>query len=333
MRVGIVGAGSMGRVHAAAWARADADLVAISAEPGTVPTELATGVGARACATLDELLAAVDVVDICVPTHHHHEVALAAAAAGRHVICEKPLARTSSQARDMIAACRTAGVQLHVAHVVRFFGEYVAAKRLVDRGAIGIPAVLRYSRSTYQPRGRADDWFADPVRSGGLLLDLMIHDIDQARWIAGDVDTVYARSLARQRPDAGVDHCLAILRHHDGAITHLEASWAYPQPVFRTRFEIAGTTGVLDHDSDRDAPIRSVRAHTEAAPDVPVPGSPMAESPYATQLHSFLDVLRGEATPVVTAEDGLAALLVAEAAERSLQTSRPEAVASREIPA
>lgn len=323
----------MGRVHATAWTATDAQLVAISAEPGTRPIELAALVGARACATLDELIARVDVVDICVPTHLHHEIALAAAAAGRHVVCEKPLARNSSEARDMIATCRTAGVQLHVAHVVRFFGEYVAAKRIVERGAIGTPAVLRYARSTYQPRGRADDWFADPVRSGGLLLDLMIHDIDQARWIAGDVDTVFARSLATQRPDVGVDHCLAVLRHHRGAITHLEASWAYPQPVFRTRFEVAGTTGVLDHDSDRDAPIRTVMARVAAAADVPVPGSPMAESPYTTQLRHFLDVLRGAAEPVVTAEDGLAALLVAEAAERSLSTRQPEAVVAPEVPA
>ena len=327
MRIGIVGSGSMGRVHAAAWTTTDASLVAICAEPGTRPVELAAQVGATATATLDELLAAVDVVDICAPTHLHHDIALAAAAAGRHVVCEKPLARTSSQAREMIVACRDAGVQLHVAHVVRFFGEYVAAKGAVERGAIGTPAVLRYARSTYQPRGRADDWFADPVRSGGLLLDLMIHDIDQARWVAGDVDTVYARSLAFQRPGTGADHCLAVLRHDGGAVTHLEASWAYPQPVFRTRFEIAGTTGVLDHDSDRDAPVRTVLAHAEAAADVPVPASPMAESPYVAQLRHFLAVLRGETAPVVTAHDGLAALLVAEAAERSLHTRAPERVA------
>lgn len=333
MRIGIVGAGSMGTVHAAGWAATDAELVAVSAEPGRPPTELAQRHGATACGSFEELLDRVDVVDVCAPTDRHHELALAAAAAGRHVICEKPLARTSVQAREMIAACRDAGVELLVGHVVRFFPEYVAAKRAIERGAIGTPAVLRFARSTYRPRGRDDDWFADPTRSGGLLLDLMVHDIDQARWMAGEVATVYARSLAVERPDVGADHCLALLTHRDGALSHLEASWAYPVPVFRTRFEVAGTTGVLDHDSDRDAPVRPVLTATGAAADVPIPGSPMTEPPHTTELRHFLQVLRGEVVRVVDATDGLAALLVAEAAERSLRSGRPEPVASDEVAA
>jgi predicted dehydrogenase len=259
---------------------------------------------------------------------------LAAAAAGKQVICEKPLALTSSQARAMIAACRTAGVELLVGHVVRFFPEYVAAKHAIERGAVGTPAVLRFTRSTYRPRGRGDDWFADPARSGGLLLDLMIHDIDQARWMAGDVTRVYARSLAVQRPEAGVDHCLALLTHANGAISHLEASWAYPVPVFRTRFEVAGTAGVLDHDADRDAPVRATLAAAgAAAADVPLPGSPMHEPPHTTELRHFLAVLRGEEPRRVAAVDGLAALLVAEAAARSLHSDQPEPVATEEMPA
>jgi predicted dehydrogenase len=333
VRIGIVGAGSMGAVHAAGWSATDAEVVAVSAEPGRPPTELAEGISATACGSLGDLLEQVDVVDICAPTDRHHEIALAAAAAGRHVICEKPLARTSHQAREMIAACREAGVELLVGHVVRFFPEYAAAKRAIERGAIGTPAVLRFTRSTYRPRGRGDDWFSDPVRSGGLLLDLMVHDIDQARWMAGEVATVYARSLAVARPELGADHCLAVLTHRDGAISHLEASWAYPVPVFRTRFEVAGTTGVLDHDSDRDAPVRTVLTATGDAADVPIPGSPMAEPPHTAELRHFLRVLRGEEVRVVDAVDGLAALAVAEAAERSLRSGRPEPVAAEEVSA
>lgn len=327
MRVGVVGAGTMGAVHADAWHRLGADLVAVAAEPGVPPTELAARVGARACLDLDELLAHVDVVDVCVPTHLHAEVTLRAAAAGRHVICEKPLARTSGQARRMLAACREAGVGLLVAHVVRFFPEYVAAREQVRRGAIGTPAVLRFSRTTFAPRRRADDWFADPVRSGGVLLDLMVHDLDQARWFAGEVATVSAFGLAARRPELGVDHVLAVLTHVGGAISHLEASWAHPAPGFRTRFEVAGTTGLIDHDSDRDAPLRLTLPPAQVeAPPVPVATSPLAESPYQRQLAHLLGVLEGTASPVVTAEDGLAALLLAEAAERSIMSGQPEPV-------
>jgi predicted dehydrogenase len=259
----------MGSVHAAGWAAcADADLVAVTSSPDRPPSDLAQQYGMRACATLEELLDLVDVVDICAPTDLHHEITLAAAAAGRAVICEKPLARTPGQATEMIDACREAGVPLLVAHVVRFFPEYAAAKAAVDNGEIGDPAVVRLTRATFQPAKPAGNWFVDERRSGGLHLDLMIHDLDYARWVAGDVVTAYARSVLATRPEAGVDHVLAILRHRSGAISHVEGSWAYPPPTFRTRGEIAGTTGTLEFDSDRTAPVRPVLRSRAEAGDV-----------------------------------------------------------------
>ncbi|NDL58216.1 Gfo/Idh/MocA family oxidoreductase [Phytoactinopolyspora mesophila] len=323
-RIGIVGAGFMGSVHAAGWAAcADADLVAVTSTPGKPPTQLAEQYGMRACATLEELLDLVDVVDICAPTDLHYEITLAAAAAGRAVICEKPLARLPAHGAQMIEACREAGVPLLVAHVVRFFPEYAAAKASVDNREIGDPAVVRLTRATFQPAKPAGNWFVDEQRSGGLHLDLMIHDLDYARWVAGDVVTAYARSVRGARPAADVDHVAAILRHRSGAISHVEGSWAYPRPTFRTRGEIAGTTGVLEFDSDRSAPVRPVlRAHPEAG-DTPLPSSPLAEPPHTTQLRHFLAVLRDGAEPVVTAEDGLAALRIAAAVDESITTGRP----------
>lgn len=326
MRIGIVGAGSMGTLHAAAWGHTDAEVVAIAAEPGRPPQELAAEVGAEAVDDLDALLDRVDLVDVCVPTDRHLEVVRAAAAAGRHVRCEKPLARTASEARAAIAACEDAEVHLHVGHVVRFFPAYAAAHAAVSAGRIGTPAVLRLRRATYRPLRPADDWFRDPRRSGGLLLDLMIHDLDQARWLAGEVTHVYARSLASRRPDTEVDHAVAVLTHHDGAISHVEASWAHPPPTFHTALEIAGTDGLLSHDSEANEPVRIQRAHTAAPTAVPVPAGDLGTSPYTVQLRHLLAVLRGEQAPLLTARDGLAAILIAEAAERSLASGEPEPV-------
>ncbi|WP_053207302.1 Gfo/Idh/MocA family protein [Jiangella muralis] len=320
-RIGIVGAGFMGSVHAAAWAACpDARLTALVGGSGGAPTRLADEYGMRVCAGLDELLDQVDVVDVCVPTDRHHEVTVRAARAGRAVVCEKPLARTPAEAADMIAVCREAGVPLLPAHVVRFFPEYAAAKAAVDAGAIGEPAVVRLTRASFQPPG---GWYLDEARSGGLHFDLMVHDLDYARWVAGEVVGVHARSVRAARPDAGTDHVLAILRHAPGAISHVEASWAHPPPTFRTRAEIAGTGGLLELDSDRSAPVRPNLRAVAGAGAMPLPSSPLAESPYTTQLRHFLDVVRGAAAPIVTADDALAAVRIATAVGESIATGRP----------
>lgn len=323
-RVGIVGAGFMGSVHAKGWAACpDAELVAVASDPADPPRQFAEKVGAHPCASLEELLERVDVVDVCAPTDLHHDITIAAAGAGRAVICEKPLARTPDQGARMTEACRTAGVPLLVGHVVRFFPEYAAAKAAVDNGEIGEPAVVRLTRATFQPTRPAGNWFVDDERSGGLHLDLMVHDFDYARWVAGDVVTAYARGVHRTWPEAGVDHVQAILTHQSGALSHIEGSWAYPPPTFRTRGEIAGERGVLEFDSDRTAPVRPLLRASPEAGDVPLPRSPLAQPPHTTELKHFLAVLRDGAKPVVTAEDGLAALGIAAAVDESLASGRP----------
>ena len=363
MRVGIVGAGFMGVVHAAAWAATNATVTGVLPGPATPREQVTDRLGLPVYADLPALLGDVDVVDVCAPTDVHHELVLAAAAAGRNVICEKPLARTVAQGEAMVAACRDAAVTLLVGHVVRFFPEYAATKAAVDRGDVGTPAVLRLSRSSFQPRRPTDsfasretrggptasNWYLDEARSGGLVLDLMIHDLDFARWVAGDVASVYAKRVRSAHAAAQTDHALAILRHRNGALSHVEASWAYPPPVFRTSGEIAGTTGLLTFDSDASAPVRTflvrrsrsdarfaepgsakflVRRSRSEAGDVGLPSSPLREAPHTTQIRHFADVLRGDAEPIVSARDGLEALRLAAAAAESTRTGRPALVST-----
>ncbi len=324
MRVGIVGVGAMGTVHAAAWRETPAEMVGFVASSEATAQPLAAQYGCRTYGSLAELLPAVDVVDLCTPTHLHHEQTLQAAAAGKHVVCEKPLARTIAQAKAMIAACQAAGVQLLVAHVVRFFPEYVQAKAAVDAGEVGQLAVLRFKRNVFQPKKAEDNWFVDTDKSGGMILDLMIHDFDCARWLAGDVVRVMARRVGHQQPSAPFDHALAILTHANGAISHVEGSWAYPPPTFRTQFEIAGSLGLILHDSDGTAAVRTFRHQqpTADAPDVPVPNNPLLEDPYTTQIKAFYAALAHDAPLAVTADDGLKALEIALAAMESARTGR-----------
>lgn len=324
VRVGVVGSGFMGGVHADAWRAAGAPVTSVLTRPDSATgADLARRHDAAAVTDWDTFLAGVDVVDLCTPTHLHAEGVLRAARAGKAVVVEKPLARTAAQAADLVTTCEQLGVPLLVAHVLRFFPEYARAKEVVDRGDIGTPGVLRLARNRSLPAKSGDNWFLDEEKSGGLVLDLMIHDLDYARWVAGPVTSVYARSIRSARPGTDVDHAIALLTHADGAITHLEASWAHPPAVFRTYLEIAGTAGLLQSDSDRSTPLRPTLR--DPAPDgiVPLPGSPLARSPFELQMRHLLDVLTGRAEPLVTAREALAAVRAAEAAIESMRTGRP----------
>lgn len=325
LRVGLVGAGVMGQTHAAGWARTPARLAAVFAADRSQAEVISNKYGAAQADSLEALIDQVDVVDICTPTHLHYAMVLQAAAAGKQVICEKPLARTLAQGREMVQACREAGVQLLVGHVVRFFPEYALARQMVERGDIGRVAVVRLTRCSFQPRLAADNWFLDHERSGGMMLDLMIHDFDYARWVAGDVESVFARNVSSQDPNAPTDYGLALLRHRNGALSNIEGGWAYPPPMFRTALEVAGDAGLIEHPADSSVPlgVHLKKAADDAGPDVGLPLSPLAEDPYVTEIRHFYDVLTTPGmTPRVTAEDGLAALQIALAAIESARTGR-----------
>jgi myo-inositol 2-dehydrogenase/D-chiro-inositol 1-dehydrogenase len=316
LRVGLVGAGNMAATHAAGWKEAGDRITHVLGSGSTRSSSFAADLGAQLSGTYEDLLAEVDVVDICSPTDTHLGYIQAAAAAGISVVCEKPLGRTVEEARRAVAVCEAAGVLLLVAHVVRFFPEYSAARDKVVAGDLGDVATVRLDRSTYFPVGDGS-WFSDHSRSGGVVLDLMIHDIDYARWVAGDVARVYAR---RAEPSESGGHVLATLRHTSGALSHVQGSWAFPKGSFRTSLEIAGSEGLLTlHASD---PFTSLVPESGEVSEVPQPPTTLAESPYVTQMRHFSAVLRGLAQPIVSAEDAAAAVEICEAISLSIATGQ-----------
>ncbi|MFN8373614.1 MAG: Gfo/Idh/MocA family oxidoreductase [Anaerolineae bacterium] len=326
LRVGIVGMGFMGMTHAAGWSRTPAKIVGMMGLDRPQVEKASAQYGAKVYDSYAALLKDVDVIDICTPTYLHRDMVLEAAAAGKDIVCEKPLALTAAHTREMLAACEKAGVQLLVAQVVRFFPEYAAAKNIVARGEIGRVAVIRLSRCSFKPaRNNPDSWFHDLSKSGGMMFDLMVHDYDYARWVAGDVESVFARHIAGQFADAPGDHALVILRHTSGALSHIEGGWAYPAPMFRTSLEIAGEHGLIEHPVGSSVPL-GIHLHASAKGgdvEIAVPSSPLAEDPYTTEMKHFYDVLTGKETlPRVTAADGAAAVQIALAAIESARTGR-----------
>lgn len=321
LRVGVVGSGGIAPLHVTGWLGLGAQVSVFSTDDNI--DAFAGHYGLVKTASLDDLIAGVDVVDVCTPTYAHAPIVVAAAAAGRDVVCEKPLALTHADASAMVDACDRAGVRLFPCMVVRFFPEYVVAKAAVDAGRIGEPAVLRLSRLGAKP---VRPWFADRSLSGGLLVDQMIHDFDFARWVAGDVETVFAKVIDR---GAGQATGYAVLTHQSGALSHVRGGWGPPHTVFETAFTLSGSRGQLRHSSCSTRALRWDAPLLDDAGGGLLPDIDETNSPFAGELAEFASALTDGALPRVTAEDGLAALDIALAAVESAATGRP--VSPKEI--
>lgn len=323
----------MGNWHAERWQRLPVEIAGFYSRSHDSAARAAARVGGRAYESLEDLVEDVDLVDVCTPTFAHKEGVLAAARAGKPVVCEKPLARHLPDAQAMIAACEAAGAPLFVAHVVRFFPQYALAKQALEAGEVGAPGVLRLLRAGTFPRPTPETWYANFEQSGGVIMDLSIHDLDFARWCFGEVECVFARGLtfAGKRM---CDHALITLRHASGALSHIEGSWAAPPGPFRTALELAGSRGILEWDALEPAPLQLALRRSDADDDraAKVPqsaDSPLApeDDPYYRELKHVLDVLDTGGRFRVSPQDGLEALRLALAAIHSLKANRPVAPA------
>jgi len=319
----VVGAGTMGSVHARAYERMqDIRLVGIVDVNTERAERLAIACHTEAYQELDNLLSTkhVDVVDVCVPTDLHRSYAEKAFQSGKHVICEKPIARTLEDAVAMLHASQTAGKQLHIGHVLRFFPEYQVARELVRRGELGEVGTAHAVRGGQFPKG-VEDWYSSTDRSGTLILDMMIHDFDFLRWCFGEIRRVYAKNLRRDETER-LDHAFVTLRFDSEVIAQVTGTWAYPEG-FHTSLEIAGQYGTLRHDSNDSAPMQvMLHDHSAGAVGVAVPESPLLKDPYFAELEHFMACIRGEAQPIMTGEDALAALTISLAALESVRTGR-----------
>ena len=317
LRVGVIGTGFAGSTHARACVGLPgARLTTITAATGAEAQPLATELGARVAPDAAALCASeeVDLVVVASPTYLHREHVILAAEAGKQVFCEKPIARTLDDARAMVQACAAANVRLAIGHVVRFFPEYRRAKELLDDGVLGRAAIATLTRGTLSV-GAARAWYLDPTKSGGVVLDLMLHDLDVLRWWFGEPARVYAKRLAR---GGALDYALATLRYDDRPIVQLEASWA-EHGGFRTAFEVRGDHGMLVHDSRAVAPfiVQSPGGDARAAV---IPASTLRETPYRRQLRDLTERLAAGEPPLVDGREGLRSLglglAVIESAER-----------------
>ncbi len=194
MNVGILGAGFMGGTHARGYAKIEGvQIAAISSRTLDNAKKLTEEVGGRP--TTDDLSIlndpAIDIVSITLPTYLHKPMLLAALQTGKHVLLEKPFALNTIDCDEMIAAWQKSGKLLMVGQTLRFWPEYVALIDFVHSGVLGQPLSAVATRLSQRPAWSS--WFTQPDKSGGAVLDLMIHDLDAFNWLFGEAKSLFAR--------------------------------------------------------------------------------------------------------------------------------------------
>jgi len=228
IRVAIVGAGFMGKMHAEVYRNLNkAKLIAIADSDLEKAQLLADKHKATAYSSLGELINRedVDAVDICLPTFLHKECVIKAARLGKDILCEKPIALTLKDAEEMLQVAKKARVKLMIAQVIRFWQEYVILKKIHQSGELGRLLSITLTRLASTPTYAWDNWLIDAKRSGGALLDLHIHDTDYLLYILGKPVSLASRVSPGRLKYA---HIFTTFTFPDEVIAFSEGGWDMP---------------------------------------------------------------------------------------------------------
>ena len=187
MKVGLIGIGGMGNVHFNCYKKIDGMEIAVADIRVDMAKEKINNESIPVYASYEEMIKAEkpDFVDICTPSYMHTDMAVKAMELGCHVLCEKPMSISSAEAQRMIDAKEKYGKLLMTAHVVRFISPYVYLKSVVDSGELGKPVHIIMHRLSEAPKWSWENWMLDIAKSGGVTLDLSVHDIDFMQYVFG----------------------------------------------------------------------------------------------------------------------------------------------------
>jgi myo-inositol 2-dehydrogenase/D-chiro-inositol 1-dehydrogenase len=331
MRIALLGAGRIGRLHARLLeATPGVEGVTIADVDPTRAADVAAATGVDAAGSIEAALDAADAIVIAAATSAHAELIRAGIERGLPTFCEKPLAASLEDTLSVAADIDRAGVPFQLGFQRRFDAAYGEVHRLVESGALGTLYLVRLAG--HDPAPPHDDYIP---QSGGIFRDFSIHDFDILRWMTGcEVEEVYADGAVRGFPIFAryddIDTAVACLRLVDGPLTVLTTARHDPLG-YDIRAEVFGSADSVTVGVGPRTPLRSVE------PGVPPPAGPAwsdflvrFEAAYAAELAAFVAVARGEIPSPCTAGDGVAALRVAEAADRSRREHRPVRLA--EIP-
>lgn len=317
VRLGIVGAGGIAGLH----------LSSLRSVPNA-SVAVITDVDHEACLrrqqafdiptvakSLDDMLAAdLDAVLVCTPTFTHADIVVKAARAGKHVFCEKPIARTLQEADRMIEACDREGVALMVGFVRRFCPEWGAVKSLIEQGALGRPVVWRMTFASGGPRS---PWYLDRERGAGPFMDGMVHNYDFCRYTFGEVEHVQSSMLTLKRTSTALDTGTAHLTFASGDHHVIVGSWGAPEGCQAPgTHDILGPDGVLlFQDPDNDPGDIDTGTHgyvvVRGADRRRTVHAFRKEDMFIKEMQYFVDAVEKGSDPEPDGQDGLKALEIA----------------------
>lgn len=280
----------------------------------------------QAASSLEDLLAnpQVDAVYISTTNELHHSQTLAAAKAGKHVLCEKPLAMSLAEAQDMLAACQAARVVFATNHHLRNADAHYKLRDLLAAGAIGKPVAARVFHAVYL-REALQGWRLDkPEAGGGVVLDIVVHDVDSLRFIlqAEPVEVISLSQHFGMSSSAVEDGSMAVFRFDNNVIAQVHTG--FTTPYAGTGLELHGTEGsliaknVMHPGSAPEIILRTARG--DQAVEV------LSNDVYSRGVERFVAAIQGKDTPAASGYDGLRSLAGALACLESARTSKKVAI-------
>jgi inositol 2-dehydrogenase len=332
LKVGVVGVGRLGRVYVRDLAGRipETTVVAVADTNRALADQIAAEFDVpKAYGSAQDLIddRNVDAVVIVTPTHTHRDIVIAAAQSKKPTFCEKPPAINLAECSAMADAIDKSGTFFQMGFMRRFDPGYAAAKEKINQGAIGRPVVFKStSRDPFRPSLE----YANPVSSGGILVDMGIHDFDLARWFMGEVETVSAVGAVLAYPEMASisdnDNAIATLVFADGrlGVIDLTRNGVYGYDIST---ELLGDGGTVRVGYLRETPIFTMTKNSIAHDTVPY-FMERFERAYTLQLQNFAQNVLQDRPPAIAISDGVEALRVALAATAACRTGQPVKVQS-----
>ena len=274
--------------------------------------------------SLDAILsdAAVDVVYISTTNELHAHQTLAAARAGKHVLCEKPLALSLDAAREMVGTCQAAGVVMATNHHLRNAATHRTLRRLIAEGAIGTPLAARVFHAVYLPP-RLQSWrLSKPEAGAGVILDITVHDADTLRFVLNDEVTEVTALAAQQglATSEVEDAVMGVMRFRRGVLAQFHDAFTIRHAL--TGLEVHGTNGSLigEHVMTQEPENgRVFLRHDGAVEEIDVG---QRENLYVRAVRLFNAAVRGEGQPSATGEDGIRSLAIGLAVQEAVRSGQ-----------
>jgi len=313
-KVAIVGAGFMGKVHAKGYRNIEeAELVAVIDSDTERSAEFSKEFGCGAYSDLNEvLLKEVDFIDVCVPTLFHKNIIIESFKAGKDVICEKPISLSVDEAEEIVEASYKYGRKLMIAHVVRFWPEYYKLSNMIKEGEIKNLNYITFYRYGAPPKWSAGNWMLTDKKSGGIIYDLCIHDIDYSISLFGMPQWVFARSNVINGDYTA--YINAILGYKDVNV-FIESGFIMPNSYpFTTGFRLSAENMALEYinKNKKGLIMYSNDMETEKRLDYE------DFDPYQRELEYFIKCVREDKKPEIgSGEDAIKAVRLAKYIEMS----------------